>query len=116
MNQELWKENIRKTNRAQGFPYMAKNGTGRPGRTIGRDCMCKATCFAKVDGDQKQVILDAFNQLADKSLQDMYLQGLIKCKTAKRRRPRTNEGRPKLYSFKYNIRIGVLLINFCKVG
>ncbi|CAH1957034.1 unnamed protein product [Acanthoscelides obtectus] len=53
----------------------------------GYECDCKNRCTSKISVEEKANILDKFNNLADKNVQDSYLFGLITVRPVARRRP-----------------------------
>ncbi|CAH1110514.1 unnamed protein product [Psylliodes chrysocephalus] len=75
---------------------------------LGDDCMCKRLkCFQKITIKERQVILNNFNQLNSTTQQNLYLCGLISCKTIQRRRPRKSEDTALLHdkSYLYHVKI-----------
>ncbi|CAH1101787.1 unnamed protein product [Psylliodes chrysocephalus] len=67
------------------------------------DCLCKRLkCFQKTTTKERQV-----NQLNSTTQQNVYLCGLISCKTIQQRRPRKSEDTALLYdkSYSYHVKI-----------
>ena len=50
----------------------------------GSDCGCKLECFQNVNDDDKEWIIDRFNELGNYNLQNVYLRGLIVAKSIQR--------------------------------
>lgn len=75
-NPERWLQNLRKLKRNSGEPYISKSGKAVPARQYS-DCACKERCTGKLTDQVKQKLLNDFNTLANKNIQDAYLHGLI---------------------------------------
>ena len=103
---ETWKKNMAKSKRAKGEEYVSPS-TGKtvPARTLGEPCKCKNQCYDLFTQEEKSSLLESFNRLANKELQDSHLFGLIKSKPVQRRRPRTGQGtkqRKATYTYQVN--------------
>lgn len=114
VRKDLWKRNQRKTNRAEGIPYVTKRGVEMPARTIGRECSCLRECFTVINETIRQAVLVSFNTMASKILQDTYLMGLITINQIKRHRPRIGDREAKSFSYTYHIRRGVSKFQVCR--
>lgn len=83
-------------------------------------CRCsRFKCFEKIDEAQRQNILEAFNNMSDKNIQDSHLTGLITMHHIHRKRPRIadEEGRRShAAAFSYRLRIEGRDIPICKVA
>ena len=98
--------NVKKAKRAKGEEYVSASGNVVPPRVTGPPCTCKRRCFSKFTDEQKEIIVESFNGLADKGLQDAYLHGLISARDVKRRRPRIRSEamtRNRAVSFYYRV-------------
>ena len=97
---------MKKTKKAKGEEHTSYKGTLIPARKIGSPCSCKRRCFEKVSDDEKREILQSFNKLGDKHLQDSYLHGLITRYPVQRHRPRKeNTGIVRTNSFVYKVKL-----------
>lgn len=85
-----------------------------PPRTTGPDCHCNKECFTNVSDDQKTNLLVTFNNIGDKNKQDTYLAGLIRVNPVIRQRKRDGSRSSKTCSVKYEIKIGLEIIQVCK--
>ncbi|XP_050301120.1 uncharacterized protein LOC126739479 [Anthonomus grandis grandis] len=83
INKHLWKRVQRKSNLNKGLACTSKSGINMPARR-GYECDCKNRCTSKISVEEKANILDKFNNLADKNVQDSYLFGV---RSVARRRP-----------------------------
>lgn len=72
-----WKRNVHKIAFAKGLPTVDTKGRPKPGRSTGPSCKCASECFSLVDGRERRWVLDQFNTMADRNLQNLYLRGLI---------------------------------------
>lgn len=114
LRKDLWARNIKKAKRATGAPYINVKGNLVPSRQPGLPCDCKNGCFERISGF-KETVLDQFNSLADKALQDTYLSSLITSRAPKRRRVRLDPQKaPRISSNKYIIRNGLNRIPVCR--
>ena len=86
---ESWKRTAAKIKRAKGQSYVSPS-TGKtvPARGTGDPCQCKRRCFDLFSAVERVAVIDAFNSLANKELQDAHLFGLIASSPIRRRRPR----------------------------
>ena len=91
---ETWKRNMARAKRAKGEEYVSPS-TGElvPARETAPACKCKRKCYDAFTEDERTSILQEFNGLANKELQDSYLFGLISTTAIKRRRPRGSSGK-----------------------
>lgn len=94
---------MRKNSRAQGEEYVNTAKILKPKRVVGNDCSCPCRCFSKIDVIKRNSILEAFNKLADKEKQDIYLSGLISSLPVSRRRNKTGERAQKTVSHIYKV-------------
>ena len=101
---QQWKRNVLKAKRARGESYTRPNGIVVAGRSTGLPCSCTKQCFSKLTEEEKDKLIEAFNNLTRKDLQDAYLHGLVSPHQVKRHRPRLgNRGTRSLsYSYKVN--------------
>ena len=101
---ENWKRAVAKAKRAKGEAYVSPNtGKAVSGRTTGPDCRCRRKCFQRLTTEEKAQVLEAFNQLANKDLQDAHLFGLIQPLPVKRRRPRTASTPARVAAYTYSV-------------
>ena len=78
--------------------------------SIGPPCTCKKRCFELISDNEKQQLLEAFNGLANKDLQDVYLFGLIVSNEIKRCSPRGASARSaRRASYTYHVRVKIVL-------
>ena len=101
---EAWKQNAAKK-RAKGEEYQSPS-TGKtvPGRSTGPLCSCKKRSFERITDEEKRQILEAFNGLANKDLQDAHLFGLVVSNAVKRRRPRAESAKTsRRASYTYHV-------------
>ena len=112
---ETWKRNQAKAKRAKGEEYTSPStGKTNPARSTGPPCTCKKRCFELVSEDEKRSLLEAFNGLANKDLQDAHLFGLIVSRDIKRRRPRGASARSvRRASYTYHVRGKIVLVLKC---
>lgn len=75
-NVETWKQNKRKLNRNSGIEYVSTSNKVVPARSSGA-CSCVKRCTEKFSQTEKETLLQDFNNLKDKNIQDAYLFGLI---------------------------------------
>lgn len=75
-NPKTWKQNKRKLNRNIGQEYVSKNNVVVPARSS-INCKCAKRCTDKFLIAAKNKILEDFNNLKEKNVQDAYLFGLI---------------------------------------
>lgn len=76
-NPNRWLQNLRKSKRNSGEYYTSKSGKLIPARQYS-ECECKKKFSTIKFSDQaKQKLLNNFNSLANKNIQDAYLHGLI---------------------------------------
>ena len=97
--------NQAKGKRARGDEYVSPS-TGKtvPARAVGERCKYKCHCFDLFTENERSSVVEAFNKLASKELQDSHLFGLVTSHPIKRRRPRqVTKGGSR------NLRRGVLL-------
>lgn len=103
-NPENWKKSVAKAKRAKGEEYTSPcTGMIVPARATGPNCHCKMGCFERVSTEERARLLDAFNALANKDLQDVHLFGLIQSNPIKRRRPRDATSTPRLAAYTYSV-------------
>ena len=103
---ESWKKTAAKAKRAKGEAYISPNtGKAVPRRETGPDCHCRKECFQRLLAEEKARLLEAFNGLADKDLQDAHLFGLIQPCQVKRRRPRSASTLPtaRVAAYTYSV-------------
>lgn len=100
----LWQRNIRKVKMAKGEGYTTvKSGKLIPERKVGNDCACRLKCFSKINADERNQVLQEFNDLASKEKQDIYLGGGIRVDKVARKRIRTGTGKAKTVTFHYKV-------------
>lgn len=114
LNPSLWKRNLSKIQRAKGEECVSLRNKIIQKRVTGPECKCKWKCFDNFTNDEKLLILDNFNKIADKQKQDTYLGGLIKTRCITRRRPKDGSGKQKSFSSEYKIRISLNEVRVCK--
>lgn len=103
---DAWKRNVAKTKKAKGEEYQSPStGETVPARTTGPPCGCKKKCFDMFTEEERKLILESFNGLASKELQDSHLFGLILSKEIQRRRPRVASGKSRIATYTYNVSI-----------
>ena len=109
-NPESWKRNAAKAKRAKGEEHTSPSSEKTiPARSTGPPCTCKKRCFELISDDEKRQLMEAFNGLANKDLQDAHLFGLIVSKKIKRRRPRGASARSaRRASYTYHVRFNVV--------
>ena len=78
-------------------------------RKAGSPCSCKLQCFAKFTAEEKSCLLESFNKLGTKNLQDAYLHGLISPWTVQRHRPRQGNRAARHLSYSYKVVMHVLI-------
>ena len=105
---EQWTRNAMKAKRAKGESYTRADGTVVAARKAGSPCSCKLQCFAKFTAEEKSCLLESFNDLGTKNLQDAYLHGLISPQRVQRHRPRQGSRAARRLSYSYKV---VILIN-----
>ena len=105
---EQWTRNAMKAKRAKGESYTRADGTVVAARKAGSPCSCKLQCFAKFTAEETSCLLESFNDLGTKNLQDAYLHGLISPKRVQRHRPRQGSRAARRLSYSYKV---VILIN-----
>ena len=101
---EKWKRNVSKRSKALGLAYERNNGSKVSARKTGKPCRCHR-CFSVLTISEKRKILDDFNQLGDKNLQDSHIFGLVERKPVKRHRIRCGTGKARTISYVFKVRI-----------
>ena len=76
---------------ATGETYTTKNRHIAPPRTTGKDCERRLKCFEKVNDMQRLEILQPYNSIDDRKLQDNYLNCCIETQPTTRKRPRNGD-------------------------
>lgn len=61
-----WARNFAKKNRAMGKDYISLTGKIRVKKNTGLPCKYKMACFTKIYEEDRQEIIDTFNQIACK--------------------------------------------------
>ena len=79
-----WARNVKKMALNSGQQTTANKGKCVYARETGPDCGCKLECFQNVNADDRKLIIDRFNKLANYNLQNVYLRGLIVAKNIQR--------------------------------
>lgn len=87
LNPSVWKRNVTKELRAKGQKCVSL----RKKRVTGPPCKCNLKCFNNVTDKQRLILLNIFNEIGNKEMQDTFLFGLIETKDIIRRRPITNK-------------------------
>lgn len=66
------------------------HSTGKtiPPHSTGEACSCRNKCYDLFSSEEKGAVIEVFNALSNKVLQDAHLFGLITSRDVKRRRPR----------------------------
>lgn len=82
-NKHLWKSVQRKDNLNKGLAYTSTSGKDVPARQ-NYGCSCQNACSSKISTGEKVSILNKFNDLGNKNIQDSYLFGLIEVKPVAR--------------------------------
>lgn len=85
------KRNVKKKAIAEGKMYTNWKGVQKGPRSTGSNCNCRYKCFENVDEETRKVVLQKFNKIGDRDLQNTYLGGLIQTTTIQRTRKKTNE-------------------------
>lgn len=84
-------------------------------RVTGPPCKCNLKCFNNVTDKQRLILLNIFNEIGNKDMQDTFLSGLIEIKDIIRRRPITNEKPNRSVACSYKVRLdGFNEIKVCK--
>ena len=93
---EHWKKNVTKAKRAKGEAYISPS-TGKevPARETRPACKCQRKCYEAFSDAERGDLLQRFNDLGNKEVQDAYLFGLISSRPIQRRRPRRSAGRAR---------------------
>lgn len=103
---ETWKKNAAKLKRAKGERYTSPS-TGKviEERRTGAACRCKRRkCFDQFSEEEMEGIIEDFNDIANKELQDAHLFGLIRPVEVKRRRPRRGSAsKTRRANYSYNV-------------
>lgn len=111
----MWKRNVTKVLRAKGQEYVSLRNKFVKKRVTGPPCKCKLKCFKIVTDEQKLMLLNIFNGIGDKEMQDTFLSGLIEIKNIVKRRPINNKKPNRSVACSYKVRLnGVDEINVCK--
>ena len=105
---ETWKKNVAKVKRAKGEEYISPStGETVSARKTGPSCRCKRLgCFDYFSESEKTGLIEDFNKIGDKNLQDAHLFGLIDSKEVQRRRPRlSSNSKQRKASYTYHVSV-----------
>jgi len=115
LNPSMWKRNVSKELRAKGQECVSLRKKFVKKRVTGPPCKCNLKCFNNVTDEQRLILLNIFNEIGNKEMQDTFLSGLIEIKDIIRRRPITNEKPNRSVACSYKVRLdGVNEIKVCK--
>ncbi|CAI6374563.1 unnamed protein product [Macrosiphum euphorbiae] len=115
-NPLIWKRNVTKVLRAQGKECVSLRNKIIKRRVTGPPCKCKLQCFEAVTDEQKHLLINMFNNIADKEKQDTFLSGLIQISDVLRRRPINNEKPNRSVACSYKVRFGTDELKVCKTA
>lgn len=113
-NPAAWKRNIKKKAIAEGKMYTNWKGVQKGPRSTGTNCNCRYKCFQNVDEETRNTILEKFNKIGDRNLQNTYLGGLIQTTSIQRVRKKTNERPGRTCSHMYFVRLGQQSKRVCR--
>jgi hypothetical protein len=104
---EKWARNKLQAGRVAGRPHVNK-GKHVPARALGSLCgiSCRKKCSVTCSQEICKKVLQQFNEILSKNLQDSYLCGLIECVPVKRRRPRQQGVLPAERKSSYHYKVG----------
>ena len=107
------KKSVAKVKRARGEAYVSPS-TGKivAALSTGPSCRCRKKCLELFTSEEKEGIVEDFNEIGEKLLQDAHLFGLIKSKEVSRRQPRRSVGQrnaPRRASYSYYVSAKCLL-------
>ncbi|KAL1489900.1 hypothetical protein ABEB36_013827 [Hypothenemus hampei] len=105
VNSANWKRNLKKKAIAEGKNYINWHGVPIGPRKTGPDCRFKYKCFEKLGEDRRKAILENFNKIGDRYMQNIYL-GLVTTYKVHRIRVKSGERKSRSCSHKYHIRLG----------
>ena len=100
---ETWKKTALKAKRTKGEAYTRKDGTIAPARATKASCSWCRGCFMKFNDTEKACLIDSFNDIGSKNLQDSYLHGLISPHPVNRHRPRSGSRSIRQLSYSYKV-------------
>ena len=100
---ETWKKTALKAKRSKGEAYTRRDGTTAPARATKASCSCSRGCFMKFNNIEKASLIDSFNHIGSKNLQDSYLHGLISPQPVNRHRPRSGSRTARQLSYSYKV-------------
>lgn len=116
-NSSSWKRNLKKKSIAEGRAYIDWKGKPVGPRKVGPDCRCKKfKCFDKISEEKRNIILQKFNKIGDRDLQNTYLAGLISTGSVNRSRPRSDVRQRRGCSHTYKIKVGKETNRVCKAA
>lgn len=116
LNPSKWKRNLIKKSIAEGKEYTNHKGKLVGPRKTGQDCHCRNQCFEKINENERRLVLDHFNKIGDRHLQDTYLGGLIRTNSVERIRPKSGARKKRSCSHKYDIRVGKQTVRVCRTA
>ncbi|XP_074042069.1 uncharacterized protein isoform X2 [Leptinotarsa decemlineata] len=104
-NEANWYRNKRKILRNSGKTYETKTKKCVPAKCFNPDynCGCRKQCMTKINFGDLSTFFESFWKLADYSKHIIFLRGLVKMSTVRRKRPRDGSGTNKSSSFEYTI-------------
>lgn len=103
VDKSKWARNQKKKMLATGQKHLNTSNKMIGPRVVGADCKCKFKCFEKVDEQERELVLQKFNEIGEKVMQDTYLVGLISTSEVTRRRPKSEQGRQRNVSHQYRV-------------
>lgn len=111
----MYEVNIRKRKRNCGKSYTTKTGKIVPSKTFTNlDCQCVRKCSNKISELERKKLFDNFWALGDINHQNSYLNGLCKCHSVKRRRPKDGTGSEKGCIYEYRLELAGTSLIVCK--
>ena len=108
---EHWARNVAKAKRAKGEAYVSPS-TGKevPARETKPACKCRRKCYEAFRDAERGNLLQQFNDLGKKEVQDAYLFGLISSRPIQRRRPRTGARRARRATYFYHVSVLTVIV------
>ena len=97
----------------ENHTVLPSTGKTVPSRSTGEACSCRNKCYDLFSPEEKDAVIEAFNALSNKELQDAHLFGLITSKDVKRRRPRQTMIRRQERKASYTYHVSTFLATPC---
>ena len=114
-NPDSWKRARQKKKRLSGLEYKTRSGHTVAAKIFSdKKCKCARKCDEKLSTDERKTLFKSFYSLTTQSEQNIFLNGCIKSRTIKRRRPTNQSKSPRSHSFSFFLRVKNDDVQVCK--